>query len=68
MARGDEAAAVRLLEGFLATDPGFESAYVTLAKIHLAAGRKREAASVLERLLQRDPTDPTARALLGSIR
>jgi len=36
--------------------------------MHLAAGRKREAASVLERLLQRDPTDPTARALLGSIR
>ena len=40
--------------------PGAENAYVTLAKIHLAQGRRREALAVLERLLQRNPTHAEA--------
>ena len=68
VARGDPEAAVRLLEGFLAADPGFENAYITLAKIHLAAQRRNEAQAVLQRLLQRNPSNPLAREILGSIR
>ena len=48
VARGDPDEAVRLLEGFLAKFPLLENAYITLAKIHLAAQRRTEAVSVLE--------------------
>jgi predicted Zn-dependent protease len=64
VSRNQEDAAVRLLEGFLERAPQFESAYVTLAKIHLRANRPREAAAVLERLLQRNPSHPLALELL----
>ena len=52
----------RLLEGFLARDPAFENAYVTLAKIHLSRGDGTKVA-VLERLLQRNPDPPGSRIL-----
>ena len=68
VARGDSDAAVRLLEDFLARDPGFENGYITLAKIHLAAQRRKDAQAVLQRLLQRNPSNPLAREILDSIR
>ena len=68
VARGNPDEAVRLLEGFLAKFPLLENAYITLAKIHLAAQRRTEAVSVLERLLQRNPQNPVAREILDSIR
>jgi hypothetical protein len=37
---------------------------VTLAKIHFNTDRPREGISVLERLLQRNPTHPVALELL----
>jgi predicted Zn-dependent protease len=55
---------VRLLETLLARTPEYEPAYVTLAKIHLSAGRSREGVSALERLLQRNPRHPVALELL----
>ena len=38
--------------------PGFEPAYVTLARIYLQTGRRREGIQVLELLLQRNPATP----------
>ena len=46
----------RLLEDALKRTPGYETGYVTLAKIYASAGRKTEAIAVLDRLLQRDPS------------
>jgi Tfp pilus assembly protein PilF/peroxiredoxin len=64
VARGQPDDAVRLLEGFLEKVPQFESTYITLAKIHFKANRTREGIVVLERLLQRNPTNPVALELL----
>ena len=64
MARGRADEATRLLEGFIEKTPEFEGAYVTLAKIHLSADRTREGLAVLERLLQRNPTNPVALELV----
>jgi predicted Zn-dependent protease len=44
-----------VLKRLLEQNPGFEMAYVTLAKVYLAAGRQREGTQVLELLLQRNP-------------
>ena len=48
--------------------PAFEGAYMTLAKIHLSAGRTARGLAVLERLLQRNPTHPVALELLRQFR
>ena len=64
VARGDGAGAARLVAEFLEKVPQFEDGYITLAKIHLAAGRLREGIGVLERLLQRNPTHAVAQELL----
>ena len=48
--------------------PAYEPAYVTLAKIHLSAGRHAEGMNVLERLLQRNPTHPLGLELLREYR
>ena len=68
VARGETDAATRLLEAFLETEPAFENTYLTLAKIHLSAQRRREAIAVLERLLQRNPTHPVALEILQTVR
>jgi hypothetical protein len=44
--------------------PKYEAAYVTLAKIHLSAGRSKEGIAVLERLLQVNPNHAGALELL----
>jgi tetratricopeptide (TPR) repeat protein len=41
-------------------NPSFEPAYLTLAKLYLDMGRRREGLQTLERLLQRNPTHPVA--------
>jgi Tfp pilus assembly protein PilF len=46
-ARGDLPGAIALLQRYLEREPGFEPSYVTLAKIYLGGGRKREATQVL---------------------
>ena len=66
--RGQPEAATRLLEDFIAKVPAFEGTYVTLARIHLAAGRNREGLAVLERLLQRNPTHPLALEMVRQFR
>jgi predicted Zn-dependent protease len=45
-----------VLQKTLAENPAFEMTYVTLARIYLRTGRRREAIHVLEKLLQRNPT------------
>ena len=45
-------------------DEAYEPAYVTLAKIHLSAGRSKEGVAALERLLQRNPNHAVAIELL----
>jgi Flp pilus assembly protein TadD/peroxiredoxin len=64
VARGQADEAVRLLDAFTEKASEFEGTYVTLAKIHLSAGRSREGLAVLERLLQRNPTHPVALELV----
>jgi Tfp pilus assembly protein PilF len=64
VARGQTDAAIQLLDAFIAKTPQFEGTYITLAKIHLNANRSREALAVLEKLLQRNPTQPVALELL----
>ena len=59
VARGQADAAVELLEDLLKQTPAFETAYVTLAKIHFSAGQTaRRPSRSLERLLQRNPDAP----------
>jgi tetratricopeptide (TPR) repeat protein len=50
--------------GLLERAPHVDAAYLTLARIHLSAGRTAEGLRVLERLLQRDPAHPIALALV----
>jgi Tfp pilus assembly protein PilF/peroxiredoxin len=59
--------AVKLLEQSIKDDPAFESSYLTLAKIHLGARQPREATQALERLLQRNPKNPAALAMLHDL-
>ena len=68
VARGDADGAVRLLEEFLSRVPRFESAYITLAKIHFNANRPAEGLAVLNRLLQYNPTHPVAVELVRQFR
>jgi pentatricopeptide repeat protein len=42
--------------------------YVTLARIYLKAGQRREGIQVLERLLQRNPNHPLGLQLLQQLR
>ena len=46
-----------MLQNALQENPAFEMTYVTLSRIYLRTGRRREAIQVLERLLQRNPTN-----------
>jgi len=57
-------AAVDLLQGVLSRTPKYEAAYLTLAKIHLSAGRMNEGIAVLNRLLQLNPNHAAALELL----
>jgi Tfp pilus assembly protein PilF len=41
---------------------------VTLAKIYLSTGRKRDAEQVLERLLQREPQNALAHLVLQQLK
>jgi Tfp pilus assembly protein PilF/peroxiredoxin len=68
VARGEGDAAIRLLEDFLSKVPRFESAYITLAKIHFNANRPGEGLAVLNRLLQYNPTHPVAVELVRQFR
>ena len=68
VARGQPAEAIRLLEGLIEQAPQYDGGYVTLAKIHLSAGRIPEGLAVLERLLQRHPTHPVGRSLVREYR
>jgi Tfp pilus assembly protein PilF/peroxiredoxin len=68
VARGDGDGAIRLLEEFLTRVPKFESAYITLAKIHFNANRPNEGLAVLNRLLQHNPTHPVALELVRQFR
>ena len=66
--RGQAEAATGLLASFIEQNPAFEGTYVTLARLHLAAGRTREGLAVLERLLQRNPTHPLALEMVRQFR
>jgi Flp pilus assembly protein TadD/thiol-disulfide isomerase/thioredoxin len=66
-AGGHVADAVKMLQGSIQDDPGFESSYLTLCKIYLGAGRGREGMQVLERLLQKNPKNPVALDLLRQL-
>ena len=48
-----------------AMNPG--QVYVTLTRLHLAAGQRQEAGQVLERLLQRNPKHPLGLQLLRQL-
>ena len=67
-ARGDSPGAIALLQRFLEKSPAFEPSYVTLAKIYLGGGRKREGTQVLELLLQRNPKNAMAQEMLRQLR
>jgi len=67
-ARGDGPGAIALLQRFLEKEPTFEPSYVTLAKVYLGAGRKREGIQVLELLLQRNPKNPAALGMLAQLK
>jgi Tfp pilus assembly protein PilF/peroxiredoxin len=67
VARGDAAGAVSLLNTFLETHPAADGPHITLAKIHLSAGRKAEGIAVLERLVQRDPKNLQALEILRAV-
>jgi tetratricopeptide (TPR) repeat protein len=68
VARGQSAEAIRLLQGFLEANPGSENTYITLAKVYLAADRRRDALAVVERLLQRNPRHAQALEIAGQLR
>ena len=64
-------AAVTLLQGVLERTPEYEAAYVTLAKIHLSAGRTSEGVAVLEAVVAKESqtrsrarTNPAVEALI----
>ena len=59
---------ISLLEDLLNRTPEFENAYVTIAKIHLSAGRTAEGLRAVERLLQRNPTHEMGLALAREYR
>jgi hypothetical protein len=59
---------VRLLEDLLTRTAAFENAYVTIAKIHLSAGRTVEGLRAVERLLQVNPTHEIGLALAREYR
>jgi tetratricopeptide (TPR) repeat protein/peroxiredoxin len=67
-ARNDGPGAIALLQRFLEKEPGFEPSYLTLAKVYLGAGRKREGIQVLELLLQRNPKNAMALEMLAQLR
>jgi predicted Zn-dependent protease len=48
-------------------NPEFEMSYVTLSRIYLATGRRREGVQVLERLLQRNPSQPLALQMMREL-
>lgn len=64
---GRAADAIKLLQDSIQDDPAFEGSYLTLCKLHLAAENRRAATQVLERLLQRNPKNPAALALLHEL-
>jgi uncharacterized protein HemY len=57
-----------VLERLKKENPAFEATYLTLARIHLSLGKRREAAAALEQLLQRNPTHPQALELMRELR
>ena len=67
-AAGDAEAAIAVLQRLLEEAPGFEPAYVTLARIYLQTGRRREGTQVLELLLQRNPRNPAGLEMLRQVR
>ena len=67
-AKGDAAGATLVLQRLLEVAPEFEPAYVTLSRIYLQAGRRRDAVQVLELLLQRNPKNPAALEMLRQLR
>ena len=54
-AQGDAEGAITVLQKAVQENPVFEMTYVTLSRIYLRTGRRREAVQVLEKLLQRNP-------------
>jgi Tfp pilus assembly protein PilF len=68
MTHGDAETATSVLQGVLQVNPEFEMTYVTLAKIYLSTGRRREGTQVLERLLQRNPNNPLALQMVRQLR
>jgi hypothetical protein len=68
VARGRSDEAVTLLEDLLTRTPAFENAYVTIARIHLSAGRTAEGLRAVERLLQRNPMHELGLALAREYR
>ena len=57
-----------MLQDLLAKNPASESTYLTLAKVHLSAGRRREGLEVLDQLLQRSPANTQALELARRFR
>jgi Flp pilus assembly protein TadD len=64
VARGHRDDAIQLLTGFLGKVPQYEPAYITLAKIYVAGNQTADGLAVLDRLLQRNPNQAQARALV----
>ena len=67
-ARGDANGAITVLQRLLEQTPAFEPAYVTLARIYLQTGRKREGVQTLELLLRRNPRNPAGLEMLRQVR
>ena len=68
VARGQSDQAIEMLQAFLERTPAYENAYLTLAKIYLAADRREEGLRVLDRLLARNPSHAAARELAARFR
>jgi predicted Zn-dependent protease len=58
---------VALLLRSLEQTPAFEMSYVTLSRLYMQAGQRREAVQMLERLLQRNPKHPVALQILRQL-
>jgi len=67
-AQGDTAQCEAALRQVLAVDPDNADAFMSLARLALAAGKKPEGIAELEKLLQRRPNDVQALQLVGMAR
>jgi tetratricopeptide (TPR) repeat protein len=65
--RGEVAAATRLLEDLVASQPGEARFHLELANLYVRAARPSDATRALERVLAREPDHAGALALMGQL-